>query len=92
MYEETGYKFNKITKMGEFSPNPAIMSNKVHFFLAEEPSEGGKQNLDENEYIEVVLIDAEEVMRDMGKPPYVHALMGTALALYCQNGGLIYVS
>ncbi|MDR0442420.1 MAG: NUDIX hydrolase [Treponema sp.] len=85
LQEETGYLPGKIEKIGEFSPNPAIMSNKVHFFLAEELSGAGKQNLDEDEFVEVALVDTSEVIQGMGKPPYVHALMGTALALYCSR-------
>jgi len=82
LYEETGYKPGKIVKLGEFSPNPAIMSNKVHFFLAEELIGGGTQNLDDDEYVEVALVDINDVFQGIGKEPYVHALMGTALALY----------
>jgi len=80
--EETGYTPKKIEKIGEFSPNPAIMSNRVHFFLAEELTNCGKQSLDEDEYVEVVLVNADEVIQGMGKEPYIHALMGSALALY----------
>jgi 8-oxo-dGTP pyrophosphatase MutT (NUDIX family) len=83
--EETGYIPKKIEKIGEFSPNPAIMSNKVHFFLAEELTNCGKQSLDEDEYVEVVLVNADEVIQGMGKEPYIHALMGSALALYNKN-------
>ncbi|MDR2597772.1 MAG: NUDIX hydrolase [Treponema sp.] len=83
--EETGYVPGKIKKMGEFNPNPAIMSNKVHFFLAQELENCGKQNLDEDEFVEVTLVDAEEVIQNMGKKPYIHALMGTALSLYNQQ-------
>jgi 8-oxo-dGTP pyrophosphatase MutT (NUDIX family) len=85
LYEETGYKPDKIEKIGEFSPNPAIMSNKVHFFLAENLTGGNTQNLDDDEYVEVVLIDTEDVFKNMGKEPYVHALMGAALSLYNQK-------
>jgi len=85
LYEETGYKTQTIKKLGEFSPNPAIMSNKVHFFLAENLINSGKQNLDEDEYVEIALVDAEEVFQGMGSAPYVHALMGTALMLYHQD-------
>jgi len=85
LYEETGYKPEKLEKIGEFSPNPAIMSNKVHFFLAEDLKGDGKQNLDEDEYVEVAIVDTEEVTMGMGKEPYIHALMGTALALYNQK-------
>jgi len=30
------------------------------------------------------LVDIKTVCQGMGKPPYVHALMGSALALYLQ--------
>ena len=82
LHEETGYKAGKIKKLGDFSPNPAIMSNTVHFFLAEDLIDTGKRNLDEDEYVEVELVNAEEVIKGMGRAPYVHALMGTALSLY----------
>jgi 8-oxo-dGTP pyrophosphatase MutT (NUDIX family) len=84
LQEETGYHAGKIEKLGEFNPNPAIMSNKVHFFLAEElhPAE---QDLDEDEYVEVAAVPWKEVLDGLGRPPYIHALMGTALALYLQK-------
>jgi 8-oxo-dGTP pyrophosphatase MutT (NUDIX family) len=85
LYEETGYKPGKIEKIGAFCPNPAIMSNKVHFFLAKELINDGKQHLDTDEYVEVALIDTQEVIQGMGKEPYIHALMGTALSLYHQK-------
>ena len=85
LYEETGFKPGKITKMGDFSPNPAIMSNKVHFFLAQDLKCEGSQKLDEDEYVEIAFVDTEEVIQGMGKAPYVHALMGTALSLYYQQ-------
>jgi len=82
LLEETGYKAGKIRKLGEFSPNPAIMSNKVHFFLAEDIADTGKQGLDADEFVEVELVDIDTVCKGMGKPPFIHALMGTALSLY----------
>jgi len=83
--EETGYSAGKIEKLGEFSPNPAIMANRVHFFLAAELSSPAGQQLDDDEYVEAETHAVEEVLRGMGKPPYIHALMGTALALYLKN-------
>ncbi|GHV08366.1 DNA mismatch repair protein MutT [Spirochaetia bacterium] len=85
LLEETAYKAGKIQKIGEFSPNPAIMSNRVHFFLAEDLQDTGAQDLDEDEYIKVERVSAAEVLQGMGRPPYVHALMGSALALYLQK-------
>jgi 8-oxo-dGTP pyrophosphatase MutT (NUDIX family) len=83
--EETAYKPGKIQKIGEFSPNPAIMSNRVHFFMAGDLEYTGKQELDDDEFIEVELVDPAEVFQGLGRPPYVHALMGAAFALYLQK-------
>jgi 8-oxo-dGTP pyrophosphatase MutT (NUDIX family) len=79
--EETGCIPGKIEKIGEFSPNPAIMSNRVHFFLAQDLQNTGNQDLDDDEFVDVMLIDVEEVKKGMGKKPFIHALMGTALSL-----------
>ena len=83
--EETGYRAGKIEKLGEFNPNPAIMSNKVHFFLAQDLQAPVAQDLDDDEYVEVKIIPWEEAFKGMGKPPYIHALMGTAMALYLKR-------
>jgi 8-oxo-dGTP pyrophosphatase MutT (NUDIX family) len=85
LQEETGYRAGSIIKLGEFSPNPAIMANKVHFFLAGELVDTGRQHLDVDEFVEVELVDIKEVLQGMGKPPYVHALMASALTLYLQQ-------
>jgi len=82
LWEETGYKPEKLKKLGDFNPNPAIMTNKMHFFLAENLSGGGNQSLDDDEYVDVALVDEDEALRNIGKPPYIHALIGTALSLY----------
>ena len=82
LHEETGYMPKNIRKLGELSPNPAIMSNKIHFYLAEDLKNGGKQYLDEDEYVEIALVDTEGVIQGIGEKPYIHALIGTAIALY----------
>jgi len=86
--EETGFRANKMKELGVFNPNPAIMSNRVHFFLAEELYPPNAQELDEDEYIEVETVPWEEAFRGMGKPPHIHALMGTAMMLYLANTNL----
>ena len=80
--EETGYNAGKMEKLGEFNPNPAIMSNKVHFFLATDLKTPQEQDLDDDEYIEVETVSFEEALKGMGKPPYIHALTGTAMTMY----------
>ncbi|MFP3090565.1 NUDIX hydrolase [Treponema sp. TIM-1] len=80
--EETAYAPGKIRKIGEMRPNPALMSNRVHFFLAESLEYRKTRHLDEDEYIAVEIIPENEALKDMGSPPYVHALMASALGLY----------
>jgi len=87
MLEETGYKPGTMRKIGEFNPNPAIMSNRTHFFLAENLIDTGTRELDSDEYVETELVDVEDVIRGMGQPPYIHALMGSAVTLYLQTAG-----
>ena len=87
LLEETGYQARSIQKIGEFNPNPAIMTNTTHFFLAQDLVNTGSQRLDPDEYVHVELVSTEEVCRGMGKPPFIHALMGSALALYTQTRG-----
>jgi len=85
MLEETGYKSGAMRKVGEFNPNPAIMSNRTHFFIAEDLVDTGSRKLDSDEYVETELVDIEAVVRGMGQPPYIHALMGSAMTLYLQQ-------
>jgi 8-oxo-dGTP pyrophosphatase MutT (NUDIX family) len=80
--EETGCVAGKITELGLMCPNPAIMSNRVHFFLADDITVAGDLRPDKDEFITAERISAEEVMRGVGRPPYIHALMATALCFY----------
>ena len=87
LIEETGYRPLKFEKLGEFSPNPAIMSNRIHFFLALDLKDPIKQDLDPNEFVDVELISWDELFFGMGTAPYIHALTATALMLYMQKKG-----
>ncbi|MDR2048978.1 MAG: NUDIX hydrolase [Treponema sp.] len=80
--EETAYRASKLCRLGDMSPNPAIMSNRVHFYLAESLTPLRSQSLDEDEFIDIERVPVEDVIGGMGKPPFVHALSAAALALY----------
>jgi 8-oxo-dGTP pyrophosphatase MutT (NUDIX family) len=82
MQEETGFVAGKMEYAGAMSPNPAIMSNHVHFFIARDLVDTGKQDLDSDEYVDIEIIPAKEVIENMGRAPYVHALMASALSFY----------
>jgi 8-oxo-dGTP pyrophosphatase MutT (NUDIX family) len=84
LWEETAYRAGKIQKLGEMNPNPAIMANRVHFYLAGDLTDTGKGNLDADEFVAVEPVPEDRVFREMGKPPFIHALMASALTLYAQ--------
>ncbi len=85
LLEETGFAAGKLAKLGSFNPNPALFSNHVHVFLAEDLEKTGSQNLDSDEFINCIEISAEDVIRGMGTPEFPHALMASALSLYLKN-------
>lgn len=80
--EETAYRAGRLVKLGAVRPNPAIMSNTVHFYLAEDLIPLSGQNLDEDEFVDVLYIDEKEAIANMGKAPYIHSLSVAALAFY----------
>jgi 8-oxo-dGTP pyrophosphatase MutT (NUDIX family) len=83
--EETGFVAERITSLGKMNPNPAIMSNHIHYFLAEGLSQTGKLDLDEDEFVETVTVPVNEVIQNMGAPPYIHALTAAALLFYMKK-------
>ena len=85
LLEETGCKAQKLTKLGSFNPNPALMGNHVHVFLAEDLQQTGKQQLDKDEFVSYFEKDKKEVLHAMGSKEYPHALMTAALMLYVQR-------
>lgn len=80
--EETGFKAEKITKLGTVNPNPALFNNHVHVYLAEELIPTGIQELDNDEFINFVEMSKKEVLDGMGTEQFPHAIMGTALCFY----------
>lgn len=80
--EETGCTSGKLVKLGEMNPNPALFSNKVHFYLAEELEFSGKQELDEDEFLDYLEMTETEVYEIAAKGQFCHSLMASALGLY----------
>lgn len=61
--EETGYTARTVLPLGSINPNPAIMANTVHMFLALQavPNETRRHFPDEGEQIEIVHVPAHEL-------------------------------
>lgn len=85
LFEETGYEAGELKYLGKANPNPAIMSNHVHFFSAANLKAAGDQKLDEEEFVEYLRISKKEVIRNFGSELYSHSLMMSALLRYIVN-------
>lgn len=80
--EETGFVSKKLIKLGITNPNPALFSNHVHIYLAEDLISTGIQHLDQDEFINFIEIPKNDVLQGMGTAEFPHALMSTALYFY----------
>ena len=87
LLEETGYAAEMILPLGSLSPNPAMMTNHFHAFIAEGCRQVRPQSLDEHEDIEVLLIPEREAIDLVGGEDMGHALMTAALFLYARFAG-----
>ncbi len=83
--EETGKTAQTLIHLADVYPNPAIMENKTHIYLAYCGEDTQKQSLDDDEFVETCMMPVQEVLEKMGKAPYDHGLMCTALFLYLQH-------
>jgi 8-oxo-dGTP pyrophosphatase MutT (NUDIX family) len=61
LLEETGYGSRDFRLMGECFPQPAILSNKCHFYLARDAEFQQAPALDEGEDLEVVKILVDDI-------------------------------
>lgn len=86
--EETGFRAGKLTHATSFSPNPAIMDNHCHIFLAENLENTHSTDLDDDEFLLAEAIPVQQVIDAMGHGSYIHGLMAAALFIYIQKKGL----
>ncbi|MBO4403913.1 MAG: NUDIX hydrolase [Treponema sp.] len=89
LLEETGAVAKKLIHLGTMNPNPALFSNKVHIYLAEELEFSGKQNLDSDEFLNCMKLPVSEVLSKIGTKEYPHALMAAAAGLYLAKKNLL---
>ena len=85
LLEETGCEAGRLTKLGQVNPNPALFSNRVHIFLAQDLQYTQGQSLDSDEFVNVIKVPVEQIVADMGTEQFPHALMSTALLYYIKK-------
>jgi len=84
--EETGYRADRMTRIGAIAPNPAIQSNLCHSFLARQLTFLGIQKLDSTEEIEVVTVPLRAVPSLIQDGTICHALVVVAFCFMLELG------
>jgi ADP-ribose pyrophosphatase len=81
--EETGFTSRRVLSLGNMNPNPAIMTNNCHFFLALDcvPVEDRKHFPDSDERITVKLFDVKELELLVRTRQLNHALSALCIML-----------
>lgn len=80
--EESGYSVAGLRPIGTTNPNPAFMTNTVTTFLASGAEYHGRQNLDDDELVDVVLVPLADVASDRVPEFSGHAIMLAAYHWY----------
>ena len=60
LLEETGFTVSNIRLIGECYPQPAVLSNRCYFYLAQGAVKAQQQNLDAGEDIEILTMPFKE--------------------------------
>lgn len=84
--EETGYRPETVISLGAVHPNPAIFSNRCHFFLARGCKRTGQQALEPAEDITLRLVRLDEIPQLLACGAISHALMVAAFGLLYAQG------
>jgi ADP-ribose pyrophosphatase len=82
LLEETGYGAEEIIHIGTVTPNPAIINNRCHTFLARNVTRVGPPQLEGSEDIAVELVDAERIPALISGGQINHALVIAAFYFF----------
>jgi ADP-ribose pyrophosphatase len=82
LLEETGYVSNNFEHLISVHPNPAILTNRCHLFVAFDAVPSGETKLDHGEDISVVKIPIKEAQELLFQGKITHSLVVNALAMF----------
>lgn len=84
MNEETGYDSDNIVHLGSIRPNPAILNNLGHVYVAFDVRKISDQVLDSTEDAQVIIKDLDSVYKMIALGEITHALTITTFCLFEQ--------
>jgi ADP-ribose pyrophosphatase len=89
LLEETGYQADEIVLIGECFPQPAILSNKCFFYLAENVAPVQSQDLDAGEDIEILKVPLKEIPAKIENREIDHGMVLLAFFFLWRHQGMI---
>ena len=84
--EETGYAAPRWRCLGAVAPNPAILDNRLHIFLAEDAEPVGSPELDSGEVVATFTAPLTETYAMVKRGAIDHALVVAAFAHLALDG------
>ncbi|MBU2547247.1 MAG: NUDIX hydrolase [Proteobacteria bacterium] len=87
LLEETGHACEELVSLGRVRPNPAILENTCHFFLARGAEQVAELNQDEAEDIEVVKVGLDEIPGMIAEGRIDHSLVVAAFYRFFSREG-----
>lgn len=87
LLEETGFTVSNIRLIGQCYPQPAILSNRCFFYLAEEAVQTREQDLDAGEDIEVLTVPLKDIRAKIENKEIEHGMVLQAFFFLTLNKG-----
>jgi 8-oxo-dGTP pyrophosphatase MutT (NUDIX family) len=75
LLEETGYQADEVVLLGECYPQPAVLTNKCLFYLAQNAVRVQTQNLDAGEDIEILEVPLKEIAAKIRNEEIDHGMV-----------------
>lgn len=88
LLEETGYAGGSFEALGDFSPQPALFTNRIHLFLAQDVKQVSDLSPDAGEDIEVMLVRPDDINQLIQSGQIENAITMASLTLARCSGQL----
>lgn len=85
LLEETGYRGSGMIQIGKCYPQPAVLSNRCFFFLAENAEKVQEPQMDEGEDIEILKVRLKDIPAMIEKKEINHGMVLLAFCHYWMN-------
>lgn len=87
LLEETGFTVSNVRLIGECYPQPAVLSNRCFFYLADNAVKSRQQDLDAGEDIEILTVPLKDIRAKIENREIDHGMVLQAFFFLALNKG-----